>query len=60
VQVLLGEHSALHDTAAVAARLADVVPSWRVEVVPGTGHALPLEAVDLVVGRVLSFAPAAR
>ena len=32
-----------------------VAPAWRVEVVPGTGHALPLEAVDLVVERVLAF-----
>jgi pimeloyl-ACP methyl ester carboxylesterase len=57
VQLLLGERSALHDAAAVAARVAAVTPAWRVEVVPDTGHALPLEAADLVVDRVLAFVP---
>jgi pimeloyl-ACP methyl ester carboxylesterase len=57
VQLLLGEHSTLHDSAAVAARIADVAPSWRTEVVPGTGHALPLEAPQLVIERVLTFSP---
>ncbi|MFC7641615.1 hypothetical protein ACFQX6_11890 [Streptosporangium lutulentum] len=44
VQVLLGARSALLDARALAARLADIVPSWRVEIVPGTGHSLPVEA----------------
>ncbi|GAA4196806.1 alpha/beta fold hydrolase [Microbispora amethystogenes] len=56
VQVLLGARSALLDAEAVAARLAGVAPSWRVEIVPGTGHALPVEAPDLVVERILAFA----
>ncbi|MEU1388217.1 MULTISPECIES: alpha/beta hydrolase [unclassified Nonomuraea] len=55
VQVLLGARSALHDAQAVAARLADIAPSWRVEIVPGTGHSLPIEAPDLAVERILSF-----
>ncbi|WP_327047187.1 alpha/beta hydrolase [Microbispora sp. NBC_01189] len=55
VQVLLGARSALLDAEAVAARLAGVAPSWRVEIVPGTGHALPAEAPDLVVERILAF-----
>ncbi|MBW8766716.1 MAG: alpha/beta fold hydrolase [Geodermatophilales bacterium] len=55
VQVLLGERSALHDAQAVAARLAEVVPAWRVEIVPGTGHALPIEAPELVIDRILTF-----
>lgn len=55
VQVLLGARSALLDAQAVAARLADVVPSWRVEIVPGTGHSLPVEAPDLVAERILTF-----
>ncbi|WP_030455444.1 alpha/beta fold hydrolase [Herbidospora cretacea] len=55
VQVLLGARSALLDAQAVAARLADVVPSWRVEIVPGTGHSLPVEAPDLVAERILAF-----
>ncbi|GAA3098195.1 alpha/beta fold hydrolase [Streptosporangium carneum] len=55
VQVLLGARSALLDAQAVAARLAGIVPSWRVEIVPGTGHGLPVEAPDLVAERILTF-----
>lgn len=55
VQVLLGGRSALHDPQAVAARLAEVVPAWRTEIVPGTGHALPLEAPALVLDRIAGF-----
>jgi len=57
VQLLLGERSALHESAVVARRVATLVPQWRVEVVPGTGHALSIEAPDLVVQRVLDFVP---
>ncbi|RBY82856.1 alpha/beta hydrolase [Geodermatophilus sp. TF02-6] len=52
-RLLLGARSTLHDSAAVAERVARVAPSWSVEVVPDTGHALPLEAPELVVARVL-------
>ena len=52
-RLLLGERSALHDSAEVAERVRRVAPHWDVEVVPGTGHALPLEAPELVVDRVL-------
>ncbi|GAA0911712.1 alpha/beta fold hydrolase [Nonomuraea longicatena] len=55
VQVLLGARSRLLDAQAVAARLADIVPSWRVEIVPGTGHSLPVEAPELVAERILAF-----
>jgi pimeloyl-ACP methyl ester carboxylesterase len=55
VQLLLGARSALHDSAAVAARVTAVVPHWRVEVVPDAGHALVLDAPGLVVDRVLGF-----
>lgn len=55
VQLLLGAESALHHSAAVAARIATVVPSWRTEVVPDSGHALPIELPDLVTARVLAF-----
>lgn len=59
VQVLLGARSALHDAQAVADRLSEVVPSWRVEIVADTGHALPVEAPDLVVERIMAVeAPA--
>jgi pimeloyl-ACP methyl ester carboxylesterase len=60
VQVLLGERSALHDAQQVAARLATVLPRWRVEIVPGTGHALAIEAPQLVVERILGFADQAQ
>ncbi|MGW7482057.1 alpha/beta fold hydrolase [Nonomuraea muscovyensis] len=60
VQVLLGARSALHDAQAVAARLAEIAPSWRVEIVPDTGHALPVEAPDLVIERILAFPGRAR
>jgi pimeloyl-ACP methyl ester carboxylesterase len=60
VQLLLGQRSALHESATVAERVAAVVPSWRTEVVPGTGHALSIEAPDLVVQRVLEFQPTPR
>lgn len=60
VQMLLGARSTLHDAQAVAARLADVVPSWRVEIVPGAGHSLPVEAPDLVAERILTFPGQAR
>lgn len=60
VQVLLGARSALLDAQALAARLADIAPSWRVEIVPGTGHSLPVEAPDLVAERILTFPGQAR
>jgi pimeloyl-ACP methyl ester carboxylesterase len=60
VQVLLGERSAMNDAAAVADRVRTVVPGWRVEVVPGTGHALSMEAPELAVQRVLEFEPTRR
>jgi pimeloyl-ACP methyl ester carboxylesterase len=60
VQLLLGARSALHDSRAVAERIAAAAPSWHIEVVAGTGHALPLEEPDLLVDRVLAFEPAPR
>ena len=60
VQVLLGARSALHDPQAVTARLAEIAPSWRVEIIPDTGHALPVEAPDLVIDRILAFPDQAR
>jgi pimeloyl-ACP methyl ester carboxylesterase len=55
VQVLLGAESVLHDSTAVATRLAAVVPTWRVQVVPGAGHALVMDAEDEVISRVRTF-----
>ena len=59
VQLLLGERSALNDDT-VAARVRAATPRWQVEVVPGTGHALSIEAPELVVQRVLAFEPTRR
>ncbi|MFJ2188862.1 alpha/beta fold hydrolase [Kitasatospora sp. NPDC087861] len=50
---LLGARSALHDSREVADRIGGLVPSARVEVVPGAGHALPTDRPDLVADRIL-------
>lgn len=54
---LLGARSALHDSAAVAARISGLLPTARVEVVPGAGHSLPMDAPDLVTERILAQLP---
>ncbi|KDN82005.1 alpha/beta fold hydrolase [Kitasatospora cheerisanensis] len=52
---LLGARSALHDSAEVAARIARVLPATaRVELVPGAGHSLPMDAPALVTERILA------
>ena len=53
VHLLLGERSALNDAAAVAARARAVVPGWRTEVLPGTGHAMTMDDPAAVLQRVL-------
>ncbi|MFB7476280.1 alpha/beta fold hydrolase [Kitasatospora sp. NPDC056184] len=50
---LLGERSALHDARAVAGRIGRLLPSARVEVVPGAGHALTSDCPELVADRIL-------
>lgn len=55
-QFLLGARSALHDARQVAERLADRAPDALVEIVPGAGHALPMDRPDLVTDRILRFA----
>ncbi|GIG56824.1 carboxylesterase [Longispora fulva] len=60
VSVLLGARSTLHRSAQVAARLADVAPGIRVEVVPGAGHALQLDRSELVIDRILGNVAAGR
>ncbi|MBF8188645.1 alpha/beta hydrolase [Nonomuraea sp. K274] len=52
--VLLGAHSTMHDSPAVARRLARLVPSAEVDVVPGTGHSIALDLPDLVNTRILT------
>nr|BEK70674.1 alpha/beta fold hydrolase [Kitasatospora purpeofusca] len=53
---LLGARSAMHDSRKVADRLGELVPTARVEIVPGTGHALPTDRPDLVADRILGAA----
>ncbi|WP_327075117.1 alpha/beta fold hydrolase [Kitasatospora purpeofusca] len=50
---LLGARSAMHDSRKVADRLGKLVPTARVEIVPGAGHALPTDRPDLVADRIL-------
>ncbi|MFD4908889.1 alpha/beta fold hydrolase [Kitasatospora purpeofusca] len=54
-QFLLGARSSLHDARQVADRLADRAPDALVEVVPGAGHALPMDRPELVTDRILRF-----
>ncbi|MFE9429230.1 alpha/beta fold hydrolase [Kitasatospora sp. NPDC006697] len=56
---LLGGRSAMHDSREVAARLAALVPSARVEIVPDAGHALPTDQPALVADRILHGHPSA-
>ncbi|MFJ1751773.1 alpha/beta fold hydrolase [Kitasatospora sp. NPDC088134] len=57
-QFLLGARSALHDSPAVAARLARLLPDARVEVVPDAGHSLPMDRPALVTARIRSASSA--
>ena len=56
VQLLLGEHSALCDARAVAARATELMPDARVEIVPGASHDVPMHSVELVTARTIEFA----
>ncbi|GAA3216954.1 alpha/beta fold hydrolase [Nonomuraea helvata] len=55
---LLASRSALHRSRQVADRLARIVPGAEVEIVPGAGHALPMDRPDLVTERILQFVAA--
>ncbi|MBD0672905.1 alpha/beta fold hydrolase [Streptomyces sp. CBMA156] len=50
---LLGARSAMHDSRKVADRIGRLMPSARVEIVPGAGHALPTDEPELVAERIL-------
>jgi pimeloyl-ACP methyl ester carboxylesterase len=52
---LLAARSALHRSRTTAERVTRLVPAARVEIVPRTGHALPMDRPDLVVERILGF-----
>ncbi|GAA2744452.1 alpha/beta hydrolase [Kitasatospora cinereorecta] len=56
VLFLLGACSAMHDAREVAVRIGGLVPSARVEVVPGAGHALPTDCPELAIERILETA----
>jgi pimeloyl-ACP methyl ester carboxylesterase len=52
---LLGERSQLYNANVVAQRIRSVMPSARVEVVPGAGHDLPMYEPDELAERIAAF-----
>jgi pimeloyl-ACP methyl ester carboxylesterase len=54
--LLLGARSSLHDPAAVRARADALMPNAHSEIVPGAGHALPMECPELTAARISAFA----
>ena len=54
-QFLLGARSAIHHSDQVADRISRLMPTARVEVVPGAGHALSTDAPELVADRILTW-----
>jgi pimeloyl-ACP methyl ester carboxylesterase len=54
VVVLTGEHDAKY--VALGRRLAGALPAARLQIVPGAGHALPLEAPAAVAAALASLA----
>ncbi len=54
VQLLIGDHTALHHRQAVDA-LADVLPSARVTVLQGQGHGALVQAPQLVADTIVDF-----
>ena len=55
-QFLLGARSAIHHSEQVAERIGELIPSARVEVVPGSGHALSTDEPELVIDRIVNAA----
>jgi pimeloyl-ACP methyl ester carboxylesterase len=53
--LLLGARSSLHNPAAVRDRAAALMPNAHSEIVPGTGHSLPVERPELTVTRITEF-----
>jgi pimeloyl-ACP methyl ester carboxylesterase len=58
VVVLVGERTEPFDVDEVVGRAATSIPNVRVAVVPGAGHAFPVDHVDLVLSYVASVAGA--
>jgi pimeloyl-ACP methyl ester carboxylesterase len=55
VLVLLGERSQMYDASRVAARIRQVMPNARADIVPGAGHDLPMHSPELVIDRATEF-----
>ena len=55
VLVLSGEHDRVDPPAALRAHLLPVIPQARLQIVPGCGHLLPLEAPQAVAGAIDGF-----
>ncbi|NRQ34005.1 alpha/beta fold hydrolase [Nonomuraea sp. NN258] len=55
VQLIMGERTKLLRPAHALARARRFLPVRRAEIVPGVGHAIPLEAPALVTDRILTF-----
>jgi pimeloyl-ACP methyl ester carboxylesterase len=51
---LLGERSQLYPTAEIAARIGRVMPAARIAVLPGAGHAFPMDDTA-IVERIATF-----
>ncbi|WP_194924075.1 alpha/beta fold hydrolase [Catenulispora pinisilvae] len=56
-QFLLAARSAIHHSDQVAERIGRLLPAARVEVIPGTGHALSTDEPELVTDRILKWPP---
>ena len=54
-QLILAARTTLMRPAQALARARRLLPLRHSEIVPGIGHAIPLEAPDLVTDRVLGF-----
>ncbi|MCO5993715.1 alpha/beta fold hydrolase [Actinoallomurus rhizosphaericola] len=54
--LLLGQRSTLHDPAAVRSRAQTLIPDVHCEIIPGTGHSLPMERPALTAARISEFA----
>jgi pimeloyl-ACP methyl ester carboxylesterase len=55
VLLLLGARSSLHDPAAVRVRADALMPNAHSEIVPGAGHALPIERPELTATLISEF-----
>jgi pimeloyl-ACP methyl ester carboxylesterase len=53
--VLLGENSALHRSSSVLRRVRALVPAVDAELVPGAGHALPVDQAEEIGPRIRTF-----